>query len=200
MVGFLLALLALWVWMYRPLTSSLMPALATMKERSGQFAGPARRGGGFLGLTEVDSDGDGRISLAELQSGAQVALLVHSEAAFERSLRDWQSKINSMQSSFRQEFSTLMDGDPSPQPKLVALLLVFCLIMTYATLLCDIFTSMWRGVPSMERWLKFESWLKPGCRVRACGGTTRDAGGGGQHGVYARALQGWRQRASTVLA
>ena len=81
-----------WFWIAGPVHSRLGPALHRMVGRAKGFPGA---------MVEDDADGDGLVSLAELQAGAQAPIVAESPEAFARSRQAWMGAINAVQFSFR---------------------------------------------------------------------------------------------------
>lgn len=119
----------------------MLPALEGLKRKSRSFSP----------LTfENDLDGDGAISLAELQAQAQVPILADTLAEFRESKAEWLRKITNLNTGMRQEADELLDGDPVMQPQLTVVFVIGCVLFTYMCLLAHFSKDLWMAQEGEE--------------------------------------------------
>ena len=76
--------------------------------------GISRKSRSFFFVFENDLDGDGAISLTEMQAEAQVPILADTLVEFKESKAEWLRKISFLNMRLRHEADELLDGGQSP--------------------------------------------------------------------------------------
>ena len=132
---FLVSLYCVWAYMWNPLHHHLTPALQSMVGRAGSFCGE---------MAKQDRNGDGNVSLAELQHGAVVQIVADNFTAFVESELQWVGSMNRLQASFRREVEDILDGDPSPQPLICAAYIGATLLYTVAMVVLFASRDLWQ--------------------------------------------------------
>jgi hypothetical protein len=145
------------LWMWWPLHTALLPALRRMERQALVFTGA---------MAEQDLDGDGVVSLAELQHGCRAPRIVADDIeSFEASWQEWARKAEEVHWEMRLEVESIMDGTPVLQPVLLLAYTAGSWALCYVLALLCRAQEWWGGYRAVARYLEYRDLRRPGCWV-----------------------------------
>ena len=152
---------ALAMWMWLPVELRLLPTLLRMGAASEDYIGR------MDGSLKADADGDGLISLSEIQAGGQASPLVgESLESFRASASVWESGLMRMQHEHRAAIDSMLDGTTDVWQPESMLLFVFAVTgFAYVMELCTQTKWYWETNKLLKNWLLHKNHLAPGCKV-----------------------------------